>query len=84
MQTVKTILFTGWNFVRWLRLGLGLFIAIQSIRTHDTFSGFIAAFLLFQALSNTGCCGANGCTVPTTRSNQDGIADVGFEEIKRE
>lgn len=82
MQAIKTTLFTGWNFARWLRLGLSLFIAIQSIRTHDTLSGFIAAFLLFQVISNTGCCGANGCAVPTTKSKQERIADVEFEEVK--
>jgi hypothetical protein len=82
MQTIKTTLFTDWHWARLIRLGLGLFIAIQAIRTHDSLSGFLAAFLFFQALSNTGCCGANGCVVPTTRSKQDGIADVEFEEVK--
>ena len=82
MQTIKTTLFTDWHLARLIRLGLGLFIAIQAIRTHDSLSGFIAAFLLFQALSNTGCCGANGCAVPTTRSKHDRNADVEFEEIK--
>jgi len=82
MQTIKTTLFTDWHLARLIRLGLGLFIAIQAIRTHDSFSGLLAAFLLFQALSNKGCCGANGCTVSTTTSKQDRNADVEFEEVK--
>lgn len=78
MQT----LFTGWHLMRWLRLGLGIFIAIQAIQTNDTLSGFIAAFFLFQAVTNTGCCGANGCAVPITKDKSDKIEDVEFEEIK--
>jgi hypothetical protein len=79
---IKQTLFTGWHFMRWLRLGFGVFIAIQAIQTHDTLSGFIAAFFLFQAITNTGCCGSNGCAVPTTKNNNDQIEDVKFEEIK--
>ena len=49
---IKQTLFTGWNFMRWLRMGLGVFIAIQAIHTQDTLSGFIATFFLFQAVTN--------------------------------
>ena len=62
---IKQTLFTGWHFMRWLRLGIGIFIAIQAIQMQDPLSGFIAAFFLFQAATNTGCCGAGGCAVPT-------------------
>ena len=68
--------------MRWLRLGLGIFIAIQAVQSQDTLSGFISALLLFQAMTNTGCCGANGCAVPTTKTKSDKIEDVEFEEIK--
>lgn len=79
---IKQTLFTGWHFMRWLRLGLGVFIAIQAIQTHDTLAGFIAAFFLFQAVTNTGCCGSNGCAVPTPKNDNDEMEDVKFEEIK--
>ncbi len=75
-------LFTGWNFIRWLRLGFGIVIAIQAVETSDALSGAIAAFFLFQAVTNTGCCGANGCSVPVTKNKTDEIEDVSFEEIK--
>lgn len=68
--------------MRWLRLGFGVFIAIQAIQTHDALSGLIAAFFLFQAATNTGCCGANGCAVPTTKKNPDKIEEVEFEKLK--
>lgn len=79
----KQTLFTGWHFMRWLRLGLGIFMAIQAIEMHDTFSGFIAAFFLFQAVTNTGCCGSNGCATPRTPVRTKEISDdINFEEIK--
>ncbi len=80
---IKQTLLTGWNFMRWLRLGLGIFIAIQAIQNHDSLSGFIAAFFLFQAVTNTGCCGANGCAMPTTKKENYTIEDVEFIEIKQ-
>lgn len=79
---IKQTLFTDWHFMRWLLLGLGVFIAIQAIQTQDKLSGFIAAFFLFQAVTNTGCCGSNGCSVPTSKNHSEKIDDVKFEEIK--
>ena len=82
MNTIKATLFSNWHFMRLLRLGLGVFIAIQAYKMHDSFSGVIAAFFLFQAITNTGCCGSGGCSVPTPKSNSDKIEDVEFEEVK--
>ncbi len=75
-------LFTGWSFARWLRLGLGILIAVQAVQMHDTASGFIAAFLLVQAVTNTGCCGSGACAVPTPKNNSAKIEDIEFEEVK--
>ena len=79
---IKQTLFTGWNAMRWIRLALGIFIAIQAAQMHDTLSGIIAAFFLFQAITNTGCCGATGCAVPTSKSKSDKIEDIEYEELK--
>lgn len=79
---IRQTLFTGWNLMRWLRLGMGIFFVVQTILLHDTLSGFIAAFLLFQAATNTGCCGVNGCAVPTTKKNHSKPEKIEFEEIK--
>ncbi len=82
---IQQTLFTDWHFMRWLRLGLGIFLAIQAFEMHDTFSGFIAAFFLFQAITNTGCCGSKSCTTtssPTDATHtQDIIDDIKYEEI---
>ncbi len=82
MITKETIL-TGWHFMRWLRLGMGLYAATVAFQLHDPLSGFIAAIFLFQAVTNTGCCGANGCAVPTSSKRNTGkVEDIEFEELK--
>ena len=82
MNTIKARLLYNWHFMRVLRLGLGVFIAIQAVKTHDAFSGLIAAFFLFQAVTNTGCCGSQGCSTSVPKNNSDSIEDIAYEEIK--
>ncbi len=78
----KETLLTNWNFMRFLRLGLGIYIAVQAVETRSLLSGIIAGFFLFQAITNTGCCGSNACAVPIKKSNSDTTKEVDFEEIK--
>lgn len=56
--------FAQWNLMRWLRLGVGLFLLWQLTQKPDIITGFVSAFFLFQAITNTGCCGASGCSIP--------------------
>ena len=78
----KETLFNNWNFMRFLRLGLGIYIAIQAVETLSIVSGVVSVFFLFQAITNTGCCGSNGCALPTNKSNSTKTEEVKFEEIK--
>jgi hypothetical protein len=78
----KQTLLTNWNFMRFLRLGIGIYLAIQAIDTQSAFAGVVAVFFLFQAVTNTGCCGSNGCAVPIKKSNTYKTEEVDFEEIK--
>ena len=84
MNTIKATLLHNWHFMRLLRLVLGVFIAVQAVKMHDTFSGVIAAFFLFQAVTNTGCCGAQGCSTSIPKNNANTIEDVAYEEVKSE
>lgn len=81
MMTKETLL-TNWHFMRWLRLGMGLYAAVVALQLHDPLSGFIAALFLFQAVTNTGCCGAGGCAVPSSKNNSAELKEVDFEEVK--
>jgi hypothetical protein len=81
-KMIKETLFTGWNFMRFLRLGLAIFIGQQAVQFHDILSGVIAAVFLIQALTNTGCCGSTGCSTNTNYTTKNTIQDVEFEEVK--
>ncbi|TZF82831.1 hypothetical protein FW774_14140 [Pedobacter sp. BS3] len=72
---MRQILFTGWNFMRWLRLGAGIFFAVEALKTHDKLFGFAAAFFLFTAHFNTGCCGPAGCAVPGRKIREEKMKD---------
>jgi hypothetical protein len=78
----KQTLLTDWNFMRILRLVLGIYIAIKAVETLSILSGFFAAFFIFQAITNKGCCGSNGCSVPIKKNNSDKTEEVAYEEIK--
>ena len=79
-NTFKYNLLNNWNFIRWFRLAISVFIIIQSIQLHDIFFGLFGCFFLFQAITNTGCCVANGCSVPL--NNKDHTEEIEFTEVK--
>ncbi len=78
---LKQTLLTGWHFMRWFRLIIGIIIGVQAIQMHHPISGFIAAFFIFQAVTNTGCCGTNQCTAPSRPVDAKNIEDIEFEEV---
>jgi len=82
MNTFKQTLLYNWNTVRWIRLLLGILLTFQAVALSDSFAGMVAAFFLFQALTNTGCCGAQGCAVPTKRAEVNEVNEITYEEIK--
>ncbi len=81
METIKQTLFTGWNFMRWLRFGFGIFFAMQAFQTHDTLVSFVAAFFLLTAVTNTGCCSSKGCAMRNVQKDSIKTEEPGFEEI---
>lgn len=52
----------GWDFVRILRLILGIVIIIQAIGMREWVLGMAGLLFAGMALANIGCCGVNGCT----------------------
>lgn len=70
-----------WDFMRVLRLALGIFIIVQSAVARDWF--FVGAGVLFSLMPvmNIGCCGASGRNTPIRKSNEK-IEDVSYEEIR--
>lgn len=84
MQTIKQTLFTGWHFMRWLRLAFGIFFTVQGILVKDTLMGVLGAFFLFTAVTNTGCCGAGRCAAPIPKDTEGGIEEINYEEVKNQ
>jgi hypothetical protein len=81
IHTLKQTLFTQWHLMRWIRLAAGLFLAVQAVQLHDAVAGFISAILLFQAFTNTGCCGVSGCAIPPATKKSDTADEVEYEEV---
>lgn len=82
-SSLKSTLFSGWNLMRWFRLGLGIAIIFQFIQQKDIFIGMIGVTLLLQAAFNVGCCANGNCSVsPSDKSNTKTLEETTFEEIK--
>jgi hypothetical protein len=75
---MKTLL-TNWNFMRGLRLALGIYILVHAITQGDIAIGLLSAFVVFTALANVGCCGSRGCAVDyKTKSTEK---EISYEEV---
>lgn len=77
----KQVLFSGWHFMRWVRLAFGTFFLVCSIVWMDMILALAAIMLLFQALTTMGCCSAKGCFT-TTSGKKQAADDITFEEVK--
>ena len=71
-------IFNNWNVMRGLRLALGMIILVQAFIQRDFLIGLLSGFLLFTAVANIGCCGANSCG--TNLKNQD-KKNLPYEEL---
>jgi hypothetical protein len=59
---MKRILFTHWHLMRFVRLGLAVFLFVQAYVIKEWFFIAFGFFFLFQAIFNLGC-GPNSCGV---------------------
>lgn len=81
MTNIIQKLSSGWHLARILRTALGLAAAVEAIRMHDWAIGLLGAILLYQGLTDIGCCSAAGCATAPTRNRQK-TQDITYEEIK--
>ena len=77
---MKQRIWNDWNFMRFVRLGLGIAILVQAIATGNW--GLVVFGLLFTALPvlNIGCCGTAGCATPV-KKNSDTTKAISYEEV---
>lgn len=74
MRTIsKWKLFSNWHAMRWVALTIGAFFATLAIMDQEVITGMLAAFFLFQALTNKGCMVSPYCAMPAdyTESNKE-------------
>lgn len=71
----------NWNYMRLLRLALGIFIIIQGISVSDWMVVAMGSLLSLMPVFNIGCCGVTGCHTTSTE-NKKSINEISFEEVK--
>ena len=76
---MKTIL-QGWNFMRIVRLVLGIIIIIQGIIVAETITIILGVLFAGMAVANIGCCGTNGCAVNPGNSIKN-KRKINYEEV---
>lgn len=71
----------NWNFMRVLRLALGIFIIVQGVQAKEWLFVALGGLFSLMPLLNIGCCGVSGCNTPVSKSSKK-IEDITYEEIK--
>jgi hypothetical protein len=77
---MKHLILEQWNFFRIFRLVIGLAILLQAIFAKDGMMGIVGALFSIMPILNVGCCGSNGCYIPTKNINKN-IQDITYEEV---
>lgn len=79
-MNLKQTILSNWNFMRFLRLGLGIAIIVQSIMTGSWTMGIFGFLFTAMPVLNIGCCGTAGCNTPVKKSSET-IKDIRYEEV---
>ncbi|WP_428657935.1 hypothetical protein [Runella sp.] len=76
-------LLNNWNFMRILRLGMGLWLIYSAVANHQAVLGLLGGLFALQSVTNTGCCGPNGCSLPNTPKHiSKTTQEIHYEEVK--
>lgn len=72
-----------WDFVRLLRLVIGVTVIGQAFIMQEWLLGIGGGMLTTMAVLNIGCCGAQGCAVsPKKDAEKLSLDETRFEEVK--
>lgn len=71
----------AWNFMRILRLVLGVSILIQGVQAHEILFIFMGGLFTLMPIFNVGCCSTAGCATPNKKSTAS-MDEISFEEVK--
>jgi hypothetical protein len=77
---MKQAIFNDWNFMRVLRLAIGIAILVQALMAKDAIFGIAGLLFTSMAIFNVGCCGTASCRTPTKKNTQS-EKDINYEEV---
>jgi hypothetical protein len=77
---MKQSILSNWNFMRFVRLGLGIAIIVQSVMVKDWTMGILGILFTSMPVFNIGCCGLGGCATPV-KKNTEQTKDITYEEV---
>ena len=73
--------FRSWNFLRILRLVMGIFLVIEAVKSGMWFLVFVGVVFVAMPLLNIGCCATGNCSIPKQNSEK-AVDEVEYEELK--
>jgi hypothetical protein len=74
-------IWNNWNFMRFVRLVLGIAIIVQAVIAKDWTMGILGTLFTSMPVFNIGCCGVGGCTTAAVKSNTESTKDITYEEV---
>lgn len=72
----------NWNFMRVLRLVLGIFIIVQGVQSQMWLFVFAGLMFSLMPLLNIGCCGTSGCAPKRYKNTKGKEDEIHYEEVK--
>ena len=77
---MKQGILNNWNLMRFVRLGLGITIIVQSVIARDWTMGILGVLFTSMPVFNIGCCGVGGC-VAIVKKDTEQTKDIKYEEV---
>jgi len=77
---MKQVIFSNWNFIRVLRLAMGIAIMVQAFMAKDVLFGMIGILFTAMPVFNLGCCAAGNCAAPV-RKEDPNAKEINYEEV---
>lgn len=80
--TMKDLIFKNWNLIRFLRLGIGLFILVQAVIAADILFGLAGLLFTGMAVFNAGCGSTGACSTPARSRDRVMSKEITYEEVE--
>ena len=77
---MRALIFSNWNFMRVLRLVMGIAIIVQAFVVKEVALGLAGLLFTGMAIFNAGCCGTGVCYTPPSKNVQP-QKDIDHEEV---